>query len=347
MPDIRIDLYSDTISRPTPEMRDCMARAEVGDEQKQEDPTTSRLEAMVSELLGMEAAVFLPSGTMCNQIAIRVHCRQGDEIIMDTTAHIRNSEAGGPAALSGACINPLDGERGIFSAEQFEAAIRPIDNHKSISRMVSIEQTSNFGGGAIWPLETIEAVCRSAAERGIARHMDGARLLNAAVETGIPAREYAKHFDSVWIDFSKGLGAPVGAALAGSKEFIRQAWRYKHQFGGAMRQSGIIAAGAVYALENHVEQLAEDHANARLLAEGLSQVGGLQVEPVETNMVFIDIAQLGVTADVFNGKLMEQGLRLSIGSPTRLRAVTYLDISREQIEEAVTIIASTVQALQA
>jgi threonine aldolase len=343
---IRIDLYSDTHTRPTAAMRQAMSMAEVGDEQQQADPTVNRLVDMVGELLGQEGAIYLPSGTMCNEIAFRVHCRPGDEIIMDRTAHPWHFETGGPAALSGALIYPLDGQRGIFTAAQVKAAIRPDGHHFPRSRVVSVEQTSNLGGGAIWPLDSIQAVCAVAGRHGLAKHMDGARLMNAVVATGIPAREYAAPFDSIWIDFSKGLGAPVGAALAGSKAFIREAWRWKHQLGGAMRQAGIIAAGAVYALEHHVERLAEDHANAQTLARGLAEIDGITVEPVETNLVFFDVAGLGVSADAFNQALQAQGLLMSASGPTRLRAVTHLDVSSAQIEEALEIVRAVAKAGQ-
>lgn len=334
MSKIRIDLCSDTITKPTLAMRKFMASAQVGDEQKREDPTVNQLVDMVCELLGKEDAIYLPSGTMCNQIAFRVYCRPGDEIVMDTTAHTRHFETGGPAALSGATMYPLEGKRGVFSADQVEAAIRPAGHHFPRSRVLLVEQTSNMGGGSIWSLRVIQEVCEVASEHGLARHMDGARLLNAVAATGIPAKEYAAHFDSVWVDFSKGLGAPVGAALAGSKAFIRDAWRWKHQLGGAMRQAGIIAAGAVYALRHHVERLVEDHANAQTLAKGLSEIDGIRVEPVETNMIFFDVSELGLTADEFNGLLMAQGVRFSIADKARVRAVTHLDVSRAQVEEA-------------
>jgi threonine aldolase len=338
MQNIRIDLSSDTITRPTPEMRKFMSEAAVGDEQRREDPTVNLLVEMVSDLLGKEDALYLPSGTMCNQVAIRVFCRPGDEIIMEETTHTRHYETGGPAALTGASIYTLRGERGIFSAPQVQAAVRPGNNHFPRSRLLMVEQTTNLGGGAIWPLETIQEVCAVAHENGLARHMDGARLLNAVVATGIPAKAYAAPFDSVWIDFSKGLGAPVGSALAGSKDFIRESWRWKHQFGGAMRQAGIIAAGAVYALNHHVERLAEDNANAQILATGLREIEGIRVEPVESNIVFFDIAGLDTTSSEFSDRVMSRGVRVSGTGETRIRAVTHLDVSREQVEEAVDII---------
>jgi len=345
MKTIRIDLFSDTITKPTPEMRKFMSEAAVGDEQQKEDPTVNALVEKVCELLGKEDALFLPSGTMCNQIAFRVHCRPGDEILMDETAHTRHYETGGPAALSGACMYPIQGKRGIFSPDQMEAALRPENNHLPRSRVVLIEQTSNLGGGAVWPIETVQSVCIAAHRHGLACHMDGARLLNATVATGLSAKAYCIAFDSVWIDFSKGLGAPVGAALAGSKEFIQEAWRWKHQFGGAMRQAGIIAAGALYALQHHVERLAEDHENARILARGLAGISGIDVEPVETNLIFFDVSGLRLTAEAFNTLLLEQGLRVSILGHTRCRAVTHLDVSRLQVEEALKIIRAVCKGL--
>ncbi len=338
MNNIRIDLYSDTMTKPTPGMREFMSKAEVGDEQRKEDPSVNRLVEMVRELLGKEDAVFLPSGTMCNEIAFRIHCRPGDEIILDKTYHPYNFETGGPAVHSGASIYPLEGKRGIFSAAQVEEAIRPKDHHFPRSRVVSIEQTTNLGGGAVWPLETVREVCQLATGRGLARHMDGARLMNAVVASGVSARIYAENVDSIWIDFSKGLGAPVGAALAGSKEFIEEAWRWKHQFGGAMRQAGIIAAGGIYALEHHVDRLAEDHANAQILYQGLTEIDGIVVESVETNLVFFDVSELGITAETFSERLMGYGVRVSTLGKTVARAVTHLDVSHAQVKEALDVI---------
>ncbi|MBN1425560.1 aminotransferase class V-fold PLP-dependent enzyme [Candidatus Fermentibacteria bacterium] len=336
---VSIDLYSDTVTRPTARMRQAMAQAEVGDEKERADPTVNLLTERVAELLGKEDAIFLPSGTMCNQVAFRVWCRPGDEIIMDTTAHTRHFETGGPAALSGASTYTVEGRRGVFDAAKVADAIRPVgDDHFPRSRVVLVEQTSNMGGGTIWPIATVKEVCDLAHGHGLACHMDGARLLNAVVATAIPASEWAAHFDSIWIDFSKGLGAPVGAALAGSEEFIRDAWRWKLQFGGGMRQAGIIAAGALYALDHHVERLAEDHAHASVLAEGLQSIGGITVEPVETNMVFFDVSGLGMTAEIFHDRLLQQSVRVSYMEKSRVRAVTHLDISRAQVLQAIDII---------
>jgi len=341
-----IDLYSDTHTRPTKKMRQFMAQAEVGDEQQQKDPTVNKLVQMVSELLGKENAIYLPSGTMCNQIAVRVHCQPGDDIIMDETAHNRHFETGGSAALSGASIYTIPGERGIYTVDQFKDAIRPENNHLPHSRVVLIEQTSNLGGGSIWPLETINEICDLAKYRDLACHMDGARLLNASVVSGISAKKYAENMDSVWIDFSKGLGAPVGAALAGSNKFIKQAWRWKHQFGGAMRQAGIIAAGAIYALEHQVDRLTEDHKNAQILAQGLAEIDGIQVEPVDTNIIFFDVTDLGITAIDFGKLTLEKGVYVSSLGKTRVRAVTHLDVSQSQILQAIEIIKNVVKKIK-
>ena len=336
---IEVDLYSDTLSKPSPGMRRAMAEAEVGDEQKKEDPTVNRLCRIVSELLGKEDAIYLPSGTMCNAIAFRMHCVPGDEILIDRTAHPVHFEVGGPAALAGSMVRPLDGERGIFTAEQVQEGYRqPGSNHCPRSRVVSVEQTTNMGGGRVWPLRQIREVCGLAKKLGLARHMDGARLMNAVVKSGIPAEEFAVEFDSVWIDFSKGLGAPVGAALAGTKEFIREAWRFKHQFGGAMRQAGVIAAACIYALENNVDRLAEDHENAQIRAAGIADLPGIAVEMPETNMVFFDVKGLGLTAQEFGARVLESGVRLSTGGPTRVRAVTHIDIDRAGIDKAIAAI---------
>lgn len=340
MPDIKIDLFSDTMTKPTAEMRRFMCNADVGDEQKGEDPTVNLLQEMVAELLGKQAALFLPSGTMCNQIAFLIHCRPGDEILLDRTAHPLNSEGGGPAALARAMVMPLPGTRGVFSTDQVKAAIRPITRYQPKTRVVSVEQTSNMGGGTVWPVQTVRQVCEVAHQNHLLTHMDGARLLNAVVASGIPAKEFAAGFDSSWIDFSKGLGAPVGAALAGSQEFILEAWQWKQRLGGAMRQAGIIAAAGVFALRHHVDRLAVDHENAKLLARGLAELPGITLNPdeVDTNIVILDISRTGKTARDLADELLTKGLRMSVVNPTRLRAVTHLDISRQDVEEALQIV---------
>ena len=336
-PSIKIDLYSDTVTRPTPAMRQAMAQAEVGDEQQREDPTVNRLQEIVAALLGKEAALFLPSGTMCNQVAFAVHCRAGDEIILHETAHPLLYEAGGPAAMVGAVIRQLSGGRGRFTAEQVRRAIHPPVHYMPRSRVVSIEQTANIVGGACWPLAQVEEVCAVASAAGLACHMDGARLLNAVVATGTSAAAFAAPFDSVWIDLTKGLGAPVGAVLAGSAAFIEQAWVFKQRFGGAMRQAGVIAAAGIYALEHHVERLAQDHERARELARGLTALPGIAVDAdrVETNIVIFDVRETGLSGDEFGRRTLEgHGVRFSILGPTLVRAVTHLDLPANAIDHA-------------
>jgi threonine aldolase len=334
MPETYINLFSDTATRPTPEMRHAIANAEVGDEQRNEDPTVNALLQRVAELLNKDQAIFLPSGTMCNQIAIRLHCRPGEEIVMEETAHARNFEAGAAAAISGANVAVVRGHRGIFDAPALREAIRPEGTHFPTSRLVVVEQTSNLGGGAVWPLEALDELSDEARTHGLATHMDGARLLNACVETGIEASRYARDFDTAWIDFSKGLGAPVGAALAGPRELMDAAWKLKHQFGGAMRQSGIIAAAALYALDNHVERLAEDNRNAREFAAVIRELDGVTVSEVETNIVLIDLDGCGVSAGTFARELEERGVLLSEMPGNRLRAVTHLDVPATEVRQA-------------
>jgi threonine aldolase len=335
MPAVQVDLLSDTVTRPTRAMREFMCEAEVGDEQTFEDPTVNTLQEMVAELLGKEAALFLPSGTMCNEIALRVHCRPGDEMIAHRTAHPIHFEAGGPAALAGVNVHALDGPRGQYDEAAVGAAIRPDSRYMPKSRLLWVEQTSNLGGGSIWPLTRIAAVTDVARRRGMRTHLDGARLMNAVVASGLAAREYASAFDSAWIDFTKGLGAPVGAAIAGSREFIAEAWRLKQQMGGAMRQAGIIAAGGIFALRQHVSRLAEDHVNARRLAEGLCGLPGVVLDPatVETNIVIFELNGTMDAAQLL-ASLLAHGVRMGAMGPRTVRAVTHLDVGAPQIERA-------------
>ena len=334
---VRINLYSDTQTQPTAAMRKVMAEAPVGDEQRNEDPSVNQLCETVAELTGKEAAVFLPSGTMCNEIALRVHCRPGDEVIADKTSHILNFEGGGPAALSGVQIHPLQGERGIFDAAQVAAAVRlPPNRYFPRSRLVVVEQTSNFGGGSVWPLATIRAVADSARAHDLLLHMDGARLANAAVAAGVEIRDYAAPFDSLWIDLSKGLGCPVGAVLAGSRAFIDEVWFWKQRMGGAMRQAGILAAAGSYALAHHVERLADDHRNARRFAERIATIPGVAVdlEGVQSNIVFFDIAASGHKAGEVCERLQSQGILIGAMGDALLRAVTHLDVSTDDVDAA-------------
>jgi threonine aldolase len=322
-------------------MRHAMAAAEVGDEQVGEDPTTRALEERVAALLGKEAGLFVPSGTMCNQIALAVHCRPGEEVIADRTTHIVNSESGGLAAIAGAQVRTLDGDRGVFTADQLTAALRLPMRISPVQRLVVVEQTVNLGGGTVWPMATIDAVARVARAAGLSLHMDGARLLNAVVASGIDAKTYAAPFDTVWIDLSKGLGCPVGAVLAGSKAFIEEAWRCKQRFGGAMRQSGILAAAGLYALDNNVERLAEDHANARAFAGVLAQVPSIAISPeaVETNIVVFDVMKTGKSALEIQRGLLDKGIRMTVIGQTQMRAVTHLDVTRDQVMEAANALA--------
>jgi threonine aldolase len=322
-----------------------MAQAPVGDEQRGEDPSTNQLCDRVAELLGKEAAVFLPSGTMCNQIAILVHCLPGDEVLADGLSHIIGSEGAGAAALAGVSVRALQGCNGIFTPQQVAAAIRPDKRNAPRSRLVEIEQTVNSGGGIVWPLPALEGVADVARGHGLALHMDGARLLNAVVASGVPARRMATYCDSVWLDLSKGLGCPVGAVLAGSREFIEQAWRWKHRLGGAMRQSGMLAAAGLYALEHHVERLAEDHANARLFAERIAAIRGIELDPptIETNLVFFNVEGTGLTSAEIAVQLHERGVRIGCADDYRMRAVTHLDVDGAGIEAAATALAAIIE----
>jgi threonine aldolase len=330
----QVNLYSDTQTRPTAAMRTAMAEADVGDEQLFADPTVNALCARVAELLGFESAMFLPSGTMCNEIAFRLHIRPGgDEAILHRTSHPLMAEAGGPAALSGAVLRPLEGERGMFTADALRAALRPAgDRYQPRSRLVSIEQTTNLAGGCVWPLEQLREVTDAARLAGLRLHLDGARLLNAVVASGVPASEWARGFDTAWIDFSKGLGAPMGAVLAGSRALIDEAWRWKQMLGGALRQAGIVAAGALHALDHHVERLAEDHELARLLALGLTEIDGVGLDPaaVETNIVIFQVAD----ARALCAALERRGVLMGALDATSVRAVTHLDVDRAGIDVA-------------
>lgn len=332
---IEIDLSSDTSTRPSPAMRRAMGDAPVGDEQRGEDPTTAALERRVAALLGQAAAVLLPSGTMCNLIALLVHCRPGDEVICAANAHVYGSEAAGAAALAGAQFRVIDAATGIFGAADVEALIRSPRARSPRSRAVVVEQTTNRGGGQIWPEETLIALAEACRARGLALHMDGARLFNACVASGLAPARYAGPCDSVWIDLSKGLGCPVGAVLAGSAGFIEEAWVWKHRLGGAMRQSGILAAAGLYALDHNVDRLAEDHAKARRLAAMLAEAG-VAVTPEDdfTNILILDLPAEGPSAATVAEELRRDGIRVGVEGPFRMRAVTHLDVTAEAVERA-------------
>jgi threonine aldolase len=342
-----VNLYSDTQTRPTPEMRESIARAEVGDEQRRDDPTTVALEERVAALLGHEAAVFLPSGTMCNEIAIRLHIRPGgDEILLGRDTHPLRFEGGAPAALSGAVMTVVEGEAGMFAPAALDAAIRSHpagDRYAPRPRLVCVEQPTNMGGGRVWPLAQVHAILDVAREHGVRAHLDGARLMNAAVASGVDAADWARGFDSAWLDFTKGLGAPVGACLAGSAALIAEAWRWKQMLGGAMRQSGIVAAAGLHALDHHVARLADDHARARRLAEGLAGLPGVDIDAatVETNIVIFGVPD----APAFCAALERADVGMLPVGPDRVRAVTHLDVDDAGIERALEAAEGALQAL--
>jgi threonine aldolase len=339
---VRINLLSDTQTRPTAAMREAMARAEVGDEQIGDDPTVNLLCERVAQLLGKEAAVFMPSGTMCNVAATLVHCRPGDEILAHETAHVIAREGGAHAALGGFQITPLSGADGQFTPETFRKALHPRTRYEAPQTVVSVEQTANIGGGTIWKKAVLDEIVEIAKANGMATHMDGARLLNACVATGIAAHDMAAGWDSAWIDFSKGLGAPIGGVLAGTREFIDEVWRWKQRLGGSMRQAGICAAACIYALDHHVERLAEDHANARTLARGLSQIEGVEVQQPETNLVFFMPEKAGVTGSDMVKALRARGVLLAT-MDGRIRACTHLDVTAQMIDETVQLVREIVR----
>lgn len=332
---ISIDLRSDTVTKPTPAMREAMLSAEVGDDVIGNDPTVELLQDYVAELLGKEAAVYMPSGTMTNQIAVRLHCNPGDEFLCEAGCHIYNYEQGGYAQLSGVVARTLEGQHGVLSPEQLHGQIHAENDHLLHTRMITLENTHNRGGGTVQPPETVEAICSWAKEHGLSTHLDGARLFNAVAASGVEAQRWAAGFDSVSVCFSKGLGAPIGSALAGSKEFIRRARRARKLFGGGMRQVGIIAAGALFAVQHHRERLVEDHRNAQLLATAVDRAEGLSLAaPPQTNIVIVQVApQLGTSAGLVE-RLEEHGVGALPFGPQSVRLVTHLDVSRAQIESA-------------
>ena len=329
-----IDLRSDTVTLPTPEMREAMNKASVGDDVFGDDPTINNLEERVAEILGKEAAVYMPSGTMTNQVAIRTHTEPGDEIMLEETAHVYFNEAGATAALSGVICRLISGDRGVFGAEEMEAVIRPVNNHYPRTKLVCLENTTNRGGGRVWPLEKLAEVKKTAHENDLKIHLDGARIWNAAASLQITESEIAKHFDSVSVCFSKGLGAPVGSALAGNTDFIMEARRFRKQFGGGMRQAGIIAAAALFALENNRERLTVDHDNAKLFAKGLAEIDGIEINPddVETNIINFRVKSMTIYELI--KKLNEQGTLVLPKDNITIRAVTNLMVTESQLKVA-------------
>jgi len=341
-----IDLRSDTVTKPTPAMYKAMVTAELGDDMSGEDPTVNRLEAYVAELLGKEAAVLCTSGTQSNQIGLRCHCLPGDELLIHETGHVANFEGGAPAAMSGISCRLLPGERGMLDVETLEAAWRPQTQHHPRTRLLSLENSTNIGGGAAWPLDRFRSVSEWARDKELKVHLDGARLFNAAVARGYHAREIAALVDTVSICFSKGLGCPFGSILVGSGEEIAKARRARKLFGGALRQSGVIAGAAMYALEHHIERLAEDHENARLFAEEIASLDAIRIRPheVETNIVFFEVDPSWGTAAELSKRLAERSVRINPLGRQRLRAVTHLDVDRDDVLAAAGAIAEVVAA---
>jgi threonine aldolase len=331
-----IDLRSDTFTQPTAPMRAAMAAAEVGDDVFGEDPTVRRLEEHVAQLLGKPAALFVPSGTMGNQIGVRLHCQGGEEFLCDAGCHVYNSEQGAYAQLFGIAAHPIFTDDGVLTVDHLRDQVRRDNVHAALTRLVCLENTHNRGAGRVLPLDGVAAICQWAQSEGLARHLDGARLFNAVVASGIPASRWAEHFDTISVCFSKGLGAPVGSALVGPEEAIARARRQRKALGGGMRQAGIIAAGALYALEHHVERLAEDHANAQILANAIRETDGLTLDPphVDTNIVIFRIDdRLGTAANLVN-RLRERGVLMGDSARQKVRAVTHLDVTRADVERA-------------
>lgn len=334
-----IDLRSDTVTRPTAAMRQAMANAEVGDDVLGDDPTVIALQERIAGVMGKEAACFVPSGTMANQTAIRSQTEPGDEVIAHRDSHIIHYETGAPAAICGVMVRPLEGEAGLFEEGDVADALRPDNCHSARSRLLIVENTHNRGGGSVWPIGQIERVTAMARKHGLRTHLDGARVWNACVATGLTPAEYAKHFDTVSCCFSKGLGAPVGSEVCGDRATIYRVHRFRKMFGGAMRQAGVLAAAALFALEHHRERMSEDHANARRLAEGLRGVAGVAVPlPVETNMVFFDLSpELGTASDFCAG-LRKRGVWMLPTAMSRIRAVCHLDVDRAGMDRAAGVV---------
>lgn len=335
MTEIIADLRSDTVTRPTPAMLAAMSKAQVGDDVLGDDPTVLALQERIAAIMGKEAACFVPSGTMANQTAIRAHTEPGDEVLAHRDSHIVHYETGGPAALAGVMINPLDGALGQFDAEDVDRAIHPDNVHSPRSRLLIVENTHNRGGGSVWPLEKIERVTGVARQRGLRTHLDGARIWNASIASGQAPAAIARSFDTVSCCFSKGLGAPVGSAVCGDKLTIARVFRFRKMFGGAMRQAGVLAAAALHALEHHRDRLKEDHENACAFAQQLEIVQGVRLSaPVATNMVFFDLdPKVGTAADLC-ARLRQRGVLMLPNGPQRVRAVFHLDSPAERMIQA-------------
>ena len=332
-----IDLRSDTVTRPTPQMREVIASAEVGDDVFGDDPTVNRLQEKVAELLGKEAALFVPSGTMANQVSIKTHTQPGDEVILEANSHVFNYESGAPALLSGATVHTIQGDHGVFTAEQVEAAIRPADHHFARSRLIVIENTHNRAGGTIFPVAQMQRIREVATKQGLSIHLDGARLWNASAATGLDLRAWADLADSVSVCLSKGMGCPVGSLIAGTREFIDRAHRFRKIFGGGMRQAGLLAAAGLYAIENHRERLVEDHRNCRILAEAIAELPGavVDLDYVQTNILIVELTpQAPFDGPGFSAAMKEVGVWFLPTAANKVRLVTHLGVSGEDAEEA-------------
>ncbi|MGB4067319.1 MAG: low-specificity L-threonine aldolase [Nitrospira sp.] len=341
-----IDLRSDTVTKPTDEMRKAMARAEVGDDVYGEDPTVNRLQDMAAAMLGKRFALFVPSGTMANQLAIRSHTQPGQEIIVESKSHVVRYEQGAAGALAGVQLHWVTGERGIMTVEQVEAAIRPNDAHSIPTALICIENTHNAGGGTIYPLSTIEKIRALAVRQGIPMHLDGARLFNAVAATTLPPTVYAQHFETVSLCLSKGLGAPVGSLLiSNDQRLMDRARRFRRMYGGAMRQAGILAAAGIYALERHVARLKTDHEHAKKLARQLQHISAIQIAPqhVETNIVIFDIVDEHRSPAELLAALKEHGVLINAVGGQSYRAVTHLHITDKQIDEAADVFANVLK----
>jgi threonine aldolase len=339
MPHSPVDLRSDTVTRPTPEMRRVIADAIVGDDVFDDDPTVKRLEQLAAEITGKEEAIFVPSGTMANEVAILSHTQRGDEAVVEFDSHIYNYETAGPAVLSGVQLAPIRTDRGIFSISQIEEAIRPDDVHEPVTKLLCLENTHNRKGGVVYPIEVMRRTWDFARERGLRIHLDGARIFNAAVATGTDVKAYCALCDSLMFCLSKGLGAPIGSVLLGGARFMHLARRYRKLLGGGMRQVGIIAAAGVYALEHNIERLAEDHVRARRLAEGIAGIAALDIdlETVQTNIVVIDLKRSGLGVNECVLLLEERGVLVVPFGRTTIRAVTHLDIDDEDVDKAISV----------
>lgn len=332
-----IDLRSDTVTKPSKAMREAMANAEVGDDVFAEDPTVNTLQEKVAALLGKEKALYVSSGCLSNQLAVKAHTESGDEILLERDAHMFNYETAAPAVLSAVQVQTIPGNKGVFTVDQLPPLVRPNIYYMPKTKLLAVENTHNRAGGTIFPIEEIKKLSAFAKAQGIIFHLDGARLWNASVATGISVREWAQYFDSVSVCFSKGLGAPVGSAICGSAEFISKVRKWRKVFGGGMRQAGIIAAGALFALEHNIERLQEDHAKARYFAEKLTTVNqfSIDLESVQTNIILIDVHKTGKTPNEIIAFLKENHILVSGGTFTSIRAVMHLDVSMEEVKAAV------------